>query len=181
MLRFIKILASNIIKGPATEAFPLAPAHTPDRYRGRIVLDPEKCVGCGVCVHVCPADAIRIAQVDGPDGKIGYTYSVWHNSCCQCGSCAHFCPTGAVRNTNDWHTSHLQENKYDLAEHHFVPYLRCTGCGSPIRTLPPELAARIYVRQPVDMTEILKLCPVCRQIETVKRQEGALKDVTPAS
>jgi formate hydrogenlyase subunit 6/NADH:ubiquinone oxidoreductase subunit I len=195
MLRFLKILASNLAKGPSTDAFPAAPAHTPARYRGRITMEPEKCVGCGVCAHVCPADAIHITQVDGPEGAVGYKYSVWHNTCCQCGSCAHFCPTGAIRNTNDWHISHLQKDKYNMAEHHFVPYLRCTGCGNPIRILPPELATRIYAHHPVDMSETIKLCPTCRQLETVKRRvlenqatenhpenrKGALKDVTPAS
>lgn len=167
MLKFLKVLAKNLVKGPATEAFPFKEAPTPERFRGRVTVNPELCVGCGVCHHVCPADAIRI---EPDEERTGYDFAIWHNSCALCGSCRHYCPTGAISMTKDWHNAHSQKDKYTWAEHHFVPYLHCSGCGAPIRMLPPHLATRLYAHSPVDMTELLKLCPSCRQLATIKRE-----------
>lgn len=167
MRRFLKILARNVLQGPATIAFPNREAHTPRRFRGRVTMDAQKCVGCGICRHVCAGRAIRI---EPNREKTGYNFTLWHNTCALCGMCRHFCPTGAISMTNDWHNAHLASDKYEWAEHHFVPYLRCAGCQSPIRMLPPELAARVYAHSPVDMTHLMKLCPSCRQLAAVQRQ-----------
>ena len=167
MPRFLKILVRNLLRGPATAPFPFQAAPTPDRLRGRVVLNPDLCLGCGICRHVCPGEAIRLE----PDEEgTGYSFSIWHNTCALCASCRHFCPTGAITLTADWHGAHPQANKYGHAEHHFVPYLRCAGCGAPLRMLPPGIAARLYARSPVDMTRILKLCPSCRLAATADRE-----------
>lgn len=167
MLRFLKILVRNLRQGPSTDPFPFKATHTPERFRGRVTMNPELCVGCGVCKHVCPGDAIRIEK---DPGGAGYSFSIWHNTCALCGSCKNYCPTGAITQTGDWHNAHSQADKYGWAEHHFVPYLRCAGCGAPMRMLPPDLATRLYAHSPVDMTQILKLCPSCRQLATVRRE-----------
>jgi indolepyruvate ferredoxin oxidoreductase alpha subunit len=36
------------------------PALSLDETDGRVVIDGVRCIGCGVCVHVCPAGAIRL-------------------------------------------------------------------------------------------------------------------------
>lgn len=53
-----------------------------------LTLDPEKCVGCGMCTVVCPqgvltmdGSAARIADLDG---------------CMECGACAGNCPVDAL-------------------------------------------------------------------------------------
>lgn len=169
MPKFLKILTRNLMQGVATDPFPFQEAHTPERYRGRVTMNPDLCVGCGICHHVCPGDAIRI---EANEEKSGYAFSIWHNTCALCGSCKNYCPTGAITQTQDWHNAHSQAEKYSRAEHHFVPYLHCTGCGAAMRMLPPSLATRLYAHSPVDMAEILQLCPSCRQLATVKRESG---------
>jgi formate hydrogenlyase subunit 6/NADH:ubiquinone oxidoreductase subunit I len=169
VLQFLKILARNLLQGPSTEAFPYQEAPTPKRLRGRVTMDPQKCVGCGICRHVCAGRAINIQK---NEQGTGYDYVIWHNSCALCGLCRHHCPTGAITLLNDWHSAHAQADKYNWAEHHFVPYLRCAECGAYIRLIPPELATRLYAHSPVDMTKLMKLCPACRQKAEAVRMAG---------
>lgn len=167
MLRFLKVLARNVMLGPSTEPFPAKESPTPARFRGKVTMDPTKCVGCGICRHVCAGRAIRL---ENNEEKTGYSFTIWHNTCALCGMCRHFCPTKAITMTNDWHNAHFQTQKYDWAEHHFVPYFQCEGCNAPMRLLPPELAARVYAHSPMDMSIIMKLCPECRQIAAANRE-----------
>ncbi len=51
------------------------------------VLDLEKCDGCGRCVAVCPAQALRVKR-----GKV----KLIHTNCDYCGECEAACPTGAI-------------------------------------------------------------------------------------
>jgi indolepyruvate ferredoxin oxidoreductase alpha subunit len=41
------------------------PALTLDETDGRVMIDGVRCVGCGVCVHVCPEGAITARQKGG--------------------------------------------------------------------------------------------------------------------
>lgn len=167
MSGFLKILLHNVLDGPSTDPFPLGETFTPQRFRGKVQLNPEMCMGCGLCVHTCAAGAIDIRQ---REDKSGYDFTVWHNSCCLCASCRHYCPTHAITLTNDWHNAHPQEEKFSWIEHHFVPYVPCERCGTPIRRLPQSIADRIYVSNTdVNIAHILGLCPSCRQLEEAER------------
>jgi len=51
------------------------------------VIDAEKCVECGSCAAVCPADAI--SEGDG-------TYVIDPDVCAECGTCEAECPQEAI-------------------------------------------------------------------------------------
>ena len=53
-----------------------------------VIIDKEKCVGCGCCVGTCPVEAI---SSDG-DGKS----QVDADKCLACGACAGSCPAEAI-------------------------------------------------------------------------------------
>ena len=52
-----------------------------------IIIDKEKCIGCGKCVKDCVSEKLGII-----DGKAQFKYE----RCIQCGHCFAICPTGAV-------------------------------------------------------------------------------------
>ena len=51
-------------------------------------LDVEKCVGCGMCLDVCPHGVFAL------DGKKARIEDV--DACMECGACARNCPAGAI-------------------------------------------------------------------------------------
>ncbi len=52
-----------------------------------VIVDQEKCTGCGTCVEVCPVEAIKVesdkAVVDA-------------EACVDCGTCIEECPEKAI-------------------------------------------------------------------------------------
>ncbi|MCJ7532178.1 MAG: 4Fe-4S binding protein [Anaerolineales bacterium] len=60
-----------------------------DAYKANTLLyNPEKCIGCEMCVHVCPHNVFimqgRLAQL------------VRSEACMECGACQVNCPTDAL-------------------------------------------------------------------------------------
>jgi len=53
-----------------------------------IKVDEEKCDGCGICVQICPMDALRMK-----DTKPHMRY----DECWYCGACVDDCPQQAIR------------------------------------------------------------------------------------
>lgn len=53
-----------------------------------LTLAPQKCVGCGLCVEVCPHAVLRLEN--------GRVYIADRGACMECGACARNCPTAAL-------------------------------------------------------------------------------------
>lgn len=156
-MNFLTLFARNLKHGPYTEAFPLGPAFTPERLRGRIEFKAYDCEGCRICERVCPAGAIRFERT--PDGM---TFDCWHDTCVFCGNCAFYCPTGAIYQTNDWNLTHTQDEKFEMVEHGIIPMQVCVECGKKaldtapsVKNVDPPLSAE-------EMTELRARCPRCR-------------------
>jgi len=52
----------------------------------KAILDQERCTGCGVCVGVCPVNAITLNDIAKID----------KDTCTGCGICLNVCPTQAI-------------------------------------------------------------------------------------
>ena len=61
---------------------------------GKIVINTERCKGCGLCITVCPRNNITISQ---ESNKNGYLPAQAANAdCTGCTRCAIVCPEGVV-------------------------------------------------------------------------------------
>ncbi|HIS34121.1 MAG TPA: ferredoxin family protein [Candidatus Avirikenella pullistercoris] len=65
------------------------------KVKGRIVVDIERCKGCGVCIEVCPVKVISLnKQVNGKG--YNYCYMSEPDNCIGCASCAMVCPDSCI-------------------------------------------------------------------------------------
>jgi len=62
--------------------------------QGDVIIDVERCKGCGVCVTGCPKDVLAMSK---DVNSKGYHYSIKVNAnCIGCANCAVICPDGVI-------------------------------------------------------------------------------------
>ncbi len=88
----LNVLRASLRTGRVTTTYPDAPEPAPERYRGRPVVDPDRCDANGACVDACPAAAIALRAMPGAS----LTWEVDLGRCVFCGLCVEACPTEAV-------------------------------------------------------------------------------------
>lgn len=71
------------------------PVETPSGFRGKIQYDKEKCIGCQLCIKVCPSGAIEFK----PEEK---KIRIYLARCCFCSQCNDICPTNALSMSNEF-------------------------------------------------------------------------------
>jgi formate hydrogenlyase subunit 6/NADH:ubiquinone oxidoreductase subunit I len=78
---------SNIFKKRATQKYPEVPASVAEGFRGKQLLDLEKCISCTLCARECPTKAIEMVVVDGKKRP-----RIHLDKCIFCYQCAETCP-----------------------------------------------------------------------------------------
>src|SRR5260370_11985847 len=90
----LKATLARFQQGYRTIPFPKIEPVMPDRFRGRPVIEREKCpVGCGDCAEACPTEAIMIDN-QGLRLDLG--------RCLFCTDCLEACPEQALRYTQEF-------------------------------------------------------------------------------
>lgn len=66
----------------------------PSNYR--VEINPETCIGCGLCEKRCPMDALELVKSTFANNKTGKACTVKPELCIGCGVCAYKCPTESL-------------------------------------------------------------------------------------
>ncbi len=119
-----------LLFGPYTSKFPFKPSPAAPRFRGKIEFDDEKCIRCGACVEVCPANAR--SQEDDKEKKIRREIHHQHR-CVYCGNCVTYCTTKeGIRHTREYDLSQITKEGYDNVVE--AELILCDRCGGVITT-----------------------------------------------
>jgi NADH-quinone oxidoreductase subunit I len=105
-----------LIKPRITLDYPKEMMEIPKGYRGYIYLIDKKCTGCGMCSLICPANSIKMVQVEERKRRprIHYGYCIF------CGFCVDVCPTEALVHTTVHDIAYYTIEEQDLDQQQFT-------------------------------------------------------------
>jgi len=86
---FTRTMLKNLFSKPATTTYPFEPREYPERSRGHIEIDMDKCIFCGMCMRSCPPGAIKVDRKE-------QTWQIERFDCIQCGYCTEKCPKNCL-------------------------------------------------------------------------------------
>ena len=101
-------LIKNIIRKPVTLRFPYEKEKPHDTMRARVSWNIEKCVGCSLCVKICPSNAIKL---EGRKREAEIIYKI--GFCIFCGECVDICPTKAIYTTKDFELVYTKKRELE--------------------------------------------------------------------
>jgi len=84
--------------GRVTLPYPARAVPVPERFRGRPIFDPVKCIGCAGCANNCPSREILVFDVCQEVRILKYL----GRRCTYCGRCAEVCPEKAITMSKEY-------------------------------------------------------------------------------
>ena len=109
MLELVAETLRNLFKKSATYKFPFEDRPASPDYRGKQVVDIQKCTGCRLCATDCPAYAIEM--VPNPSGKPKEYPVVDFGKCVFCYQCVRVCPVNAYVTSGTYRLAAFDKEK----------------------------------------------------------------------
>ena len=109
----LKDVVGGLFKAPITEKYPFVSYAAPERLRGKLTWEPEKCTGCGLCVKDCPANALEVIIVDRAKKEFIIHYNT--SKCTYCGQCVESCRQNSYTMSNtQWELAALNKEPFHI-------------------------------------------------------------------
>ncbi len=124
-LRGMGVTLKNFLRRGITVGYPERRDELPPRFRGRLFLDTNICIGCGMCEEACPNGALRMVEWGkaaqpgkefghpaAPRGEVRLNPAVDIAMCAYCGWCEYVCPTSAIRHSEDFELARYDRDHF---------------------------------------------------------------------
>lgn len=88
----LRNILRSLVHKPVTVEYMTKPGEmvpVPERFRGKLAYERDICIGCLLCVRVCPSGVITSTE----ERKVAFNIS----RCLFCGQCAEICPKKAIK------------------------------------------------------------------------------------
>ncbi|MDO9085506.1 MAG: 4Fe-4S dicluster domain-containing protein [Anaerolineaceae bacterium] len=106
-------LLKSLFKKPATQNYPYSKIKAPERLRGKLVYDPEKCIGCMLCIKDCPSNAIELITVDKINKRFVLRYHP--DKCVFCAQCVENCRFKCLSMSNSlWEMASTSKEAFEV-------------------------------------------------------------------
>ena len=92
-------IMQSLVTAPVTESYPFVHYPEPERLRGKLFWDPQKCTGCQLCVKDCPSDALELIVIDKVNKRFVLKYHV--DRCTYCSQCVENCRFKCIGLSNE--------------------------------------------------------------------------------
>jgi formate hydrogenlyase subunit 6/NADH:ubiquinone oxidoreductase subunit I len=103
-------LIQSIFKKPATINYPAQRSGMPEGFRGKLKFNPQKCIGCKMCMRDCPTGAIEIIKV----GEKKFEAHINLGKCIYCGQCVDSCMKKALEITDEFELARLEPDQLKI-------------------------------------------------------------------
>ncbi len=106
-------IVKSLFKQPITEKYPFERHPAPDRLRGKLTWDPEKCTGCGLCNKDCPSNAIELITIDKKAKRFVMEYHA--DRCTYCAQCVQNCRFECLNMSHEqWELAALSKQPFTV-------------------------------------------------------------------
>jgi formate hydrogenlyase subunit 6/NADH:ubiquinone oxidoreductase subunit I len=109
----LKDVLGSLVKPPFTEKYPFEKKPAPERLRGKLVWNPEKCTGCCLCNKDCPSAAIELITLDKKARRFVMRYHA--DRCTYCAQCVQNCRFECIGMSHDqWELAALDKQPFEV-------------------------------------------------------------------
>ena len=102
---------NSFISKPVTQKYPFERTEAPEKLRGKLFWDHERCSGCGLCSKDCPANALEIITTDRVNKRHVMIYHL--DKCTYCAQCVVNCRFKCLgMANNEWELAGLSKKEF---------------------------------------------------------------------
>ncbi len=103
----------SLFQAPVTQKYPFVRSETPQRLRGKLTWEAERCSACQLCAKECPANALQVITIDRTNRRYVMQYKM--DRCTFCAQCVLNCRFKCIEMAaDDWELAALDKKAFTV-------------------------------------------------------------------